>query len=264
MKFGILGAGKMGSAIMYGAIKSNIFSKNEIIISEKNEDLANKYLNEGFKLANVLEMFNLSDIVLLSIKPQQLDDALSCLKEVDLSGKIIITIMAGVSTKKLSNYLNNVKFVRVMPNTPALINSGMSAVSFDSLTEEEENLVLSILSGIGEYQVIPESKMNEVIALNGSSPAYVYYFINSFIKYGLDNGFSLEEAKKLVCNSVIGSAKMILESNRDIKDLIKDVCSPGGTTICGVNVFDERDLDGLVNEALEKCVKRAYELGKDE
>ena len=104
--------------------------------------------------------------------------------------------------------------------------------------------------------------MNEVIPLNGSFPAYGYYFALSFIKAGMAAGFSYEQCKDLVCGSMIGSAKMIKEFNKPIEQLNKDVCSPGGTTIEGVKVFDEANLDKIVKDCFDACVKRANELGK--
>lgn len=259
MKFGIIGAGKMGSAIGMGVIRSNLFTKDEVIFADSYIPRIEELNSLGYKTLSNVELYQNADIVLLAVKPQQINDILAELSKIDKHAKTIITIAAGISINHIKSYLKDVNVARVMPNTPALINSGTSAICFDDKVNET---VVKIFESVGTVTIITEDMMNEVIPLNGSFPAYGYYFALSFIKAGMAAGFSYEQCKDLVCGSMIGSAKMIQEVDKPIEQLIKDVCSPGGTTIEGVKVFDEANLDKIVKDCFDACVKRAYELGK--
>ena len=259
MKFGIIGAGKMGSAIGLGVIKSNLFKKEDVIFADSYIPRIEELNSLGYKTLSNVELYQNADIVLLAVKPQQINVILEELSIVKDHAKTIITIAAGISISHIKEYLKDVNVARVMPNTPALINFGTSAICFDG---EVNQTVVKIFESVGTVTIITEDKMNEVIPLNGSFPAYGYYFALSFIKAGMDAGFTYEQCKDLVCGSMIGSAKMILETGKPIEQLIKDVCSPGGTTIEGVKVFDNYDMDKIVKDCFDACVKRAYELGK--
>ena len=259
MKFGIIGAGKMGSAIGMGVIKSGVFKKEEVIFADSFAPRIEELNNSGYKTASNVELYQDADIVLLAVKPQQINVILEELSKVSKHAKTIITIAAGISISHINDYLKDVNVARVMPNTPALINYGTSAICFDEGINE---VVIKIFESVGSVTIITEDKMNEVIPLNGSFPAYGYYFALSFIKAGMAAGFTYEQCKDLVCGSMIGSAKMIQEIDKPIEQLIKDVCSPGGTTIEGVKVFDNAKLDKIVEDCFNACVKRAYELGK--
>ena len=258
MKLGIIGAGKMGSSIGLGVIRSGVFKKSDVFFADQYKMRIEELKNDGFVTMGNKEIYENSDIILLAIKPQQIEEVIIEVSSVENHAKTVICIAAGIPISYIKKHLKDVNVVRVMPNTPALINSGTSAIAF----EKEEQIVIDIFKSIGHVEVISENMMNEVIPLNGSFPAFGYYFINSFIKAGMEAGFSYEVAKNLVTSSMIGTVKMILQSSKPINELIKDVCSPGGTTIEGVRVFDEKNLDGIVKECYEKCVKRAYELGK--
>lgn len=259
MKFGIIGSGKMGSAIGFGVIKSNLFNKEDVIFADCYQGRIDELNSLGYKTMSNVNLYENADIILLSVKPQQIDSILEELSVVKKHAKTVITIAAGIDIKYIKKYLSDVSVARVMPNTPALINSGTSAICFEN---EINDYVIKIFESVGSVTIITEDMMNEVIPLNGSFPAYGYYFANSFIKSGMEAGFDYETCKKLVASSMIGSAKMILENDRPIELLIKDVCSPGGTTIEGVKVFDEANLDKIVDDCFKACVKRAYELGK--
>ena len=259
MKFGIIGAGKMGSAIGMGVIRSNLFKKEDVIFADSYLPRIEELNNGGYKTLTNVKLYQECDIVLLAVKPQQINEILEELSKVDNHAKTVITIAAGISISHIKEYLKDVNVCRVMPNTPALINSGTSAICFDGSINET---AIKIFESVGTVTIITEDMMNEVIPLNGSFPAYGYYFALSFIKAGMAAGFTYEQCKDLVCGSMIGSAKMIQEVDKPIEQLIKDVCSPGGTTIEGVKVFDNANMDKIVKDCYDACVNRAYELGK--
>ena len=150
-----------------------------------------------------------------------------------------------------------------MPNTPALISCGATAIARgENVDEETFSNVKEIFSSIGVVEEINENKMNEIIPINGSMPAYLYYFVQAFIEQGVKDGIDYEVAKKLACEAVIGSAKMILETDKSIDQLIKDVCSPGGATLEGLYVFENEKFKETIYKASIACVNKAYDLSK--
>lgn len=259
-ELGILGLGKMGSSILSGIIKSNIYTKNEIILYDVDEEKKKNYISNGYVFSDSEEkVFNESKMVLIAIKPQMFKE----LEKIKLQNDniIIISIAAGKTINDLNKIFGDKKFIRVMPNTPAFILSSASAITRgENVDEDSFNKVKVIFESIGVVEEITEDKMNEIIPVNGSMPAYLYYFVQAFIEEAVDKGIEYEVAKKLACEAVIGSAKMILESNKDINQLIKDVCSPGGTTIEGLKVLEENCFQEIIKKAFNACVNRAYEL----
>ncbi|MPM75623.1 Pyrroline-5-carboxylate reductase [bioreactor metagenome] len=148
-----------------------------------------------------------------------------------------------------------------MPNTPLLIGQGVCAVAHDqTIPENEYDLIFTIFSSIGLVCFVPEDKMNEVTAISGSGPAYVYYFIDSMARFGQNNGIDYETSLKLASATFLGAAKMIEQTKSSPAELIQKVTSPGGTTIEAMKHFYEKDIAGIIDEAMTKCAKRGYEL----
>ncbi len=259
-KLGILGVGKMGGSILEGILKSNIFNSNEICIFDIDKDILETYKEKGLNVAdNEYDLVNKSEMVLLAIKPQMF----SALTKYtfDINNKVIISIVAGKTLKDLEAIFGKQQFIRVMPNTPSLINAGATAISkTDDVPLETFNKVKSIFESIGIVSLIDDNLMNEVIPQNGSMPAYLYYFAKCFIENAVSKGIDYATAKTLCCNAIIGSAKMILESNRNIDELIKDVCSPKGATLEGLKVLDDNEFKRIIDDTCDACIKRAYEL----
>ena len=237
-KLGILGLGKMGSSILYGIIKSNLYTKEDILLYDVNEEIKSKLLNEGFKFSDdEQQLIDNIEMLLIAIKPQMFK-ILNNLN-VDNIKLTVISIAAGKTIKNLQDIFGNQKFIRVMPNTPSLISYGATAIARgENVDEETFSNVKTIFSSIGVVEEIKENQMNEIIPINGSMPAYLYYFVQAFIEQAVKDGIDYEVAKRLACEAVIGSAKMILETNKPIDELIKDVCSPGGATLEGLYVLE--------------------------
>ena len=173
-------------------------------------------------------------------------------------------ICAGITDEYIaSKTLSGAKVVLVMPNTPLLLGEGATALSrSNSVSDEEFSLVCSIFGACGIYSVIPKDKMKEIIAINGSSPAFIYLYAKAFIDYADSVGIGREVATELFAKSLIGSAKMITDSGRTIEELIEMVSSKGGTTIAGLEKLREGGLEKAVSECCKACTKRAYELSK--
>lgn len=261
-RFGILGLGKMGGSILSGIIKSNIYRKSEILLFDVNDAIINNYTKDGFTFASSeKELIEESEIILIAIKPQMFYR----LKEINLciTDKTIVSIAAGKTINDLKEIFGNQKYIRVMPNTPALISYGATAIARDKDVDDETfEMVMGIFKSIGIALEIPEDKMNEIIPVNGSMPAYLYYFAEGFIEDAVKNGIDYEVAKKLTCEAIIGSAKMILETNKSIPELIKDVCSPGGATLEGMKALDEGNFKDTIYKTSKACIDKAYELSK--
>lgn len=258
-KFGLIGYGKMGGSIIDGLVKSNTYAPKDILIYSLNSD---DILSRGFNLAkDELDVFENSEVVLFAIKPQTFPEVIEKLN-VAKNKPLVISIAAGITIDYIKNNLNGVKVIRFMPNLGAAISMAVSTMSHsDNATKDDIEIAKNIFSKIGSItEVDNEDDINTLLPLNGSYPAYIWYFIRSFVRYAKDCGVSEEAAREMLADATIGCAKMLKESPKDLDTLIKDVCSYKGTTIEGVNVFDEKDLDSIVKEASIKCANRGREL----
>lgn len=264
-KIGSIGAGNMGLAIIDGAVGCKAFSNNDVAIFDICQDKIDLCKSKGYSVFSSEEdIYANCEIVLLAVKPQVYESLLNKLRDSHkkVKNQVIITIAAGISTSYIQNFLGeDTKVIRVMPNTPLLIGHGACAFSrTENVSDEEFNNILKIFENMGEVAVIPEEHMNDIIAANGSAPAYVYYFIDCITRSVEKMGVEKEVAKKLVAQTFVGAAEMVLKTGKEPKELIQQVCSPGGTTIESIKVFDEKNIYSIINESCVKCVNRAYEL----
>ncbi len=265
-KIGFIGAGNMGSAIMKGIAKSNMNSNVEIYAFDMDTDKLNALAEYGVeKTESANEICDVCDIVFLAVKPQVFEDVLLSVKDHARTETVFVSIAAGITAEFIRKTLGNdeIKVILVMPNTPLLLGEGSTAIGkAENVPEDKFDFVCNVFRECGKAFVIPESKMKEVIALNGSSPAFIYLYAKGFIDYGKKVGFDEQTAKELFAQSLIGSAKMITESGNSIDELIKMVSSPGGTTLAGLDKLYEGKLTEVADNACEACTKRAYELSK--
>lgn len=265
-KIGFIGAGNMGSAIMKGISKSKMNSDVEIYAFDMDMEKINalsEFGVKGCKSAN--DICDKCDIVFLAVKPQVFEDVLLSFKDHAKTETVFVSIAAGITAEFIRKTLGNddIKVILVMPNTPLLLGEGSTALSkAENVPEEKFELVCNVFRECGKAFVVPENKMKEVIALNGSSPAFIYLYAKGFIDYGKKVGFDEKTATELFVQSLIGSAKMITDSGYSIDELIKMVSSPGGTTLAGLDKLYEGKLTEIVGKACEACTNRAYELSK--
>lgn len=261
-KLGILGVGKMGSSILEGIINSKLYNKDEIYLYDINDEIINKYQQRGFKFSkSEQDLLNSIDILLLSIKPQMLSTLK--IKSQDINNILIISIVAGKKIEDIEAIFGKQRVIRVMPNTPALISHGTTVISKTPKTKEEDlKLVKSVFDQIGTTEIIDDSLMNEIIPLNGSMPAFVYYFIKAFLDQASKNNIDYDQAKRLIADTFIGSAKMVLSTDKSLDELIKDVCSPKGATLEGIKVLEDNKTDEIIQKTADATIKRAYELSK--
>jgi len=265
-RFGFVGAGNMATAIFGGILTSGILSPAEICVfdisAEKREAFSEKGASAAASCAEVMAQ---SSTVLLAVKPQNIETVLTEMAPHYTPDKIIVSIAAGISAACIRRLLGceNAKIILVMPNTPMLIGFGSIAMSHDDLVSAEEfAFVKSIFSAAGKVEEIPAHLMNEVIPINGSSPAFIYLFAKLVSEYSDKLGIPYETANRLFCNTLIGSAQMMLQTDKTHQQLIDMVTSPGGTTFAMLDALKECDFAHAVDESFERCIKRAYELGK--
>lgn len=264
MNVGFIGAGNMGHAIMKGILRSEL-SGITLYAYDSYAHAMERTAEMGVKAASgEADVVRNCKYVFLAIKPQQLDIVLDAIKESVSSDTVIVSICAGITDEYIaSKTISGAKVVLVMPNTPLLLGEGATALSrSDSVSDEEFALVCDIFGSSGIYSVIPKDKMKEIIAINGSSPAFIYLYAKYFIDYADSVGIGREAATELFAKSLIGSAKMITDSGKSIDELIEMVSSKGGTTIAGLEKLRSNGLDKAVTECCEACTKRAYELSK--
>lgn len=264
-KVGFIGTGNMGTAIIKGIAKSPLAKNIQIFATDKNKDKLDALSDFGVTpLENARAIIKECKYVFLAVKPQMFEELLDDISDVVTENNVLVSIAAGITSEYIKRKtISNAKVVLVMPNTPLLVGEGATALSNAEPTSEEEfKFVVDIFSSCGDAEVISHDKMNEIIAVNGSSPAFIYLFAKGFIEYAKKVDIDEEVAKKLFAKALIGSAKMITDSGHTIDELIKMVSSPGGTTLKGLDELYNGNLTGVVNKACEACTKRAYELSK--
>ena len=257
MKLGFIGTGNMASAIMGGIIKNQIIPANEIIgadVMEAGRERVKKQF--GIQVtADNHEVVKNSDVVILSVKPQFYAEVIAEVKDDVREDQIIITIAPGKTLAWLKEQFGkDVKIVRTMPNTPALVGEGMTAACPNEfMTEDEITYVRTLLSSFGRVEIIPERLMDVVVSVSGSSPAYVFMFIEAMADAAVSGGMPRAQAYQFAAQAVLGSAKMVLETGKHPGELKDMVCSPAGTTIEAVRVLEEKGFRSSVIEAMKTC-----------
>lgn len=265
---GFIGAGNMGFAIIKGIADSslsNALGDISLYAYDIKTEMLDRLKPFGVNICkSESELIEKCDYVFLAVKPQQLDDFLDKSGKSFTADKVIISICAGITAEYLcSKTLAEAKIVLAMPNTPLLLGEGATAISKnDRVSEEEFDFVENIFASCGIAEVIPQDKMKEIIAVNGSSPAFIYLFAKAFVEYAASEGIEDSTAKELFAQSLVGSAKMITDSGYTIDELIKMVSSPGGTTLAGLQELYDGKMTDTVRKACESCTRRAYELSK--
>lgn len=262
-KYGFIGAGNMGYAILKGLVNNG--NKDDVIFTDVSKDRV-QWINKNLDIESISsnkDLVNSAKYIVLAIKPQYYASVLEEIKETINNSHILISIAPGITIEYLKKQLNNdIKIVRAMPNTPALIGEGMSAVSFskDLFRDEEREDIIKFFSSFGVIEEIEEKLMNAVVPISGSSPAYVYMMIEAMADAGVLAGLPRKMAYKLAAQSVIGSAKMVLETGTHPGELKDAVCSPGGTTIEAVTLLEKSGFRSSIIEAMNACFEKTKKM----
>lgn len=261
MKLGFIGCGNMASAIMSGIISNGLMDAKEIIGADVFAPSKDKVkANLGIQIAESnREVVEKAEAFVLSIKPQFYEEVIREIKDSVREEQLIITLAPGKTVAWLEEQFGKpVKIVRTMPNTPAMVQEGMTAACPNAnVTAEELEYVLSILHAFGEVEVVPEKLIDAVVAVSGSSPAYVYMLIEAMADAAVAEGMPRVQAYKFAAKAVMGSAKMVLETGKHPGELKDMVCSPAGTTIEAVKVLEETGFRGSVMQAMEVCAEKS-------
>ena len=262
MTIGFIGGGNMAEAMIKGMRSHGM---KGIFVSEPVEERS-AYLQKTFNTSTVKsnkELASSCRIIILAIKPQNMESVLDEIKEIVTEEQTVVSIAAGIKLDYLSSKLKTKKLIRVMPNTPALVQEGMSVMSLcECFSDNDIAVVRDILMSIGKVITLPEKYMDAVTALSGSGPAFIALFIEAMIEGAETIGLNKDDALTLAVQTVLGTSKL-LDSGMDPANLREMVTSPGGTTAAGLAVFDEKKLKETVKAAIMAARNRSEELGRN-
>lgn len=266
-RVGFIGAGRMATALAQGLISAGFTTYESIIAADVIPASRERFTNATkVRTTNSnVEVLESADIVFLAVKPQQMRDVLADIKPAIDSRHLIISIAAGVSLQTLVAGLDpGCRLVRVMPNTPCLVGASASGFALGgAATPEDGALVERILATVGIAVAVPEKLLDAVTGLSGSGPAYVYQIIEALSDGGVQVGLPRDIATKLAAQTVMGAARMVLETGEHPGVLKDAVTSPGGTTIAGLHALERGGVRASLMNAVEAATNRAHELGQD-
>lgn len=263
-KIGFIGGGNMAEALIKGLLAGGV-PVDRIMVSEPSE-LRRDHLEEEYEVELTTDncaVMEKCEIVVLSIKPQIVDEVLEEVAGTYGKDKLLVSILAGVSCSHIEKHLaGNPRVVRVMPNTPALVGEAASAICRGhSATKDDLALVKQLFESVGKVQVIDERQMDAVTGLSGSGPAYIYTVIEALADGGVREGLRRDVAHALAVQTVVGAALMVRETGEHPAILRDRVCSPGGTAITGVSTLEKKGLRTTLMEAVSAAANRSRELG---
>lgn len=264
-RIGFIGSGNMATAIINGLIKNKVCPEDNIRVFDLDKAKLRIMAEKGVVvLESSADVVKNSDIIVLAVKPQNYPEVLSEIKPFTDDNKVMVSIAAGISINYIRNGLSlNCPVVRVMPNTPLLVGKGATALCPSGNTKTEDfEAVKKMFSLNGAAVVLSEDHMNEIIAVNGSSPAYIYLLAKVMADYAESCGIEYDKAMKLICATLEGSAEMLRSSGDSPQTLIDKVSSKGGTTVAALERLREYKFEEAVTEAMKSCTQRALELGK--
>ena len=265
---GMIGTGNMGSAILRGIVDASYVKASQIIAFDASSRRMNELEEDipGIQLArDCLEVAEKADLIILAVKPIYVKDVIGEIHSA-LNGKAVLSIAAGWTVNMLENalYGTSATYMRVMPNTPALVGEGMTALCDNTtFSKEDFNYAKGIFDSIGKTKVLPERLFDGVVAVSGSSPAYVYMMIEAMADAAVKEGIPRVYAYEMAAQSVLGSALMVLSSGTHPAALKDAVCSPGGTTIEAVEELERKGFRAAIMDAMDACARKSRELSKE-
>ena len=263
-KIGFIGVGNMASAIIGGITSSKgTVAFEDIVLYDFFPEKCAAFAEKGAQVAvSEASVAQSSDVIVLAVKPQNFPEVLSALSTVEgISEKLVVTIAAGITVETVSSSLHGAPVIRVLPNTPMLIGMGVSVICrSDVVGKDDFDFVVSMFEASGCVMLIDESEMNRIISVTSSSPAYVFAFIKAICDGAAAQGLTGDDILPAVCDMVVGSALLLKQGGLTPEEQISVVTSKGGTTERAMAVLKERDLYGMVEEAMKACTRRADEL----
>ena len=261
---GFIGLGNMASAMIGGMLQKDMVTPGEIIGSCRTEETAKK-IADRFGIETTTDnstVAQAADILVLAVKPQFFPEVIAQIKDEVNADALIISIAAGKTMDYIETQFGRpLKLVRCMPNVPALVGEGITSVSRNErVSDEEMKQAMDLLSSMGKASEIPERLIDAVVGVSGSSPAYVFLFIEAMADGAVAAGMPRSQAYEFAAQAVLGSAKMVLETGKHPGELKDMVCSPGGTTIQAVKVLEEKGFRAAVMDAMDACIEKSKSL----
>ncbi len=265
MKIGFIGLGNMAKAIIGGLLKDEIVTPSDILGASKTRETEERIKAQyGITILDGnAAVAAEADILVLAIKPIFVTEVIEEIKGSMKKDALVVSIVAGKNIAFLENAFGNpdVHIVRTMPNTPAMVGEGCTGVCVNAnVTDEETELALKLMRSFGKAYLVPERLIDVVGAVSGSSPAFVFMFIEAMADGAVAGGMPRAQAYKFAAQAVLGSAKLVLETGMHPGELKDMVCSPGGTTIEGVKTLEEKGLRGAVMDAMEATLNKTRKL----
>ena len=262
---GFIGAGNMANALLKGLINSGLYTAEKLSASD-NDSVKLKEISEklGIKsFSSNRELVRECGVILIAVKPQVIKGVLEEIKEEIRSDQLIISIAAGIPINMIQSIIGpDTHIIRVMPNTPALIQKGVSALApGKTATPDHMDTTKAIFDAVGKSVIVDEGMMDAVTALSGSGPGYVFNIMECFVDAGIKQGFDEQTAHLLVIQTFLGAAHLAEESDLSLSRLREMVTSPGGTTAAGLASFKENGLADTIKEAVDAACRRSVELG---
>jgi pyrroline-5-carboxylate reductase len=262
---GFVGGGQMAEALIEGLLSRELLKPGQITVSDLSE-VRRSHLKKTFGINTTLENKEVvkgSEIIILAVKPQVISIVLEEIRPVVSSDHLVVSIAAGITVHSLEKGLpDDTRVVRVMPNTPAMVQAGAAALCKGTAARPGDlDMVRQILETVGKAVVVPESLMDAVTGLSGSGPAYVFTFIEGLIEAGVREGLPRTVAQELVVQTVLGAALMCQNTGKHPAELTTMVTSPGGTTVAGLHILERGALRGIILDAVRAATERSRELG---
>ncbi len=267
MKIGFIGLGNMATAMIGGMLSKGMVEPADLIGSARTRETVER-VGKEYKITTVLDNARVAeeaDILFLAVKPVFMGEVIDGIRTAVRETTVVVSIAAGWDLAGLSAAFGRpeLKLVRCMPNTPAMVLEGCTGVCLgEKVTGEEGERVMGLLNAFGRASIVPERLMDVVVGVSGSSPAYVFLFIEAMADAAVAGGMPRKQAYEFAAQSVLGSARMVLETGMHPGQLKDMVCSPGGTTIEAVKVLEEKGFRGTVMDAVEACVKKSENMTK--
>lgn len=261
MKIGFIGCGNMAKAMISGLLAKGAAKKGDITVSDVSKealDTAGKSLGVGTETDNK-KLVETSDVIIMAIKPVYMEEVIKEISGCVSAEKLVITLAPGKTLDWLEEMFGkDVKLIRTMPNTPAMVGEGITGFCGNGFVSGKElETARGILESFGKAEEVPERLMDAVCGVSGSSPAFVFMFIEAMADAAVAEGMPRAQAYKFAAQSVLGSAKMVLETGKHPGELKDMVCSPGGTTIEGVGVLEEMGFRSAVIEAVRAAAEKS-------
>ncbi len=259
----LIGAGNMGSAIAESLLSQNFIAPENLCIADPSSEKTQKFLKKGCTVSqNPEDFLPEADLVILATKPQVLRELLDSWKEKFLENVTLLSIAAGISVAEIQKFSQQKKVVRVMPNTPLLVEKGVSGYFFSpEISDAEKPEISQMMQCFGlAIECETEEKINAITALSGSGPAYFFRLLESMAEQGEKFGFRKKEAEDIALQTLLGAGILAEKSDDDFGTLRKKVTSKGGTTEAALNFFEENNLSEIFQEGMQAAKKRAEEL----